>query len=176
MKRLIFTIFLFSQCVIAEVVYSWWLTVDFPATEIDIEGIPVNSIDPSWRLITVLTRGSIPKEALASDSRDSMTELNYRFTIEKDINGDGIIEKVITGVFEDDNSKVGRFVLILSMINGAWTKIFLEKDYEMSGFSILNEKSDGTIFWTFCMECGMEGYIRWDGQQYSIEWRNEEYG
>ncbi len=158
------------------VTYAWWLTVVFPATETDIEGIPVNTLNPSWVHASVLTRSKIPKEALASDDMNPMKEFNYRFIIEKDINGDGNPEKVLTGVYQDKNNSEGRFVLVLEKKDNKWEKSFLLNSDDKPGFSILNETQQGEIYWTFCMECGMAGYIKWDSNKFYIEWQSEDYG
>ncbi|MDH5434940.1 MAG: hypothetical protein OEY19_13435 [Gammaproteobacteria bacterium] len=168
MKKTILLFLLFPA--IAHAVTSWWLTVEFAATETHIEGIPVTKLDPSWVSASALTREKIPKEALASDEMDPMKEFNYRFDIEKDINGDGKNEKILTGVYKDKNKKSGRFVLVLEKDKSKWKKSFVFSFEEKSGFSILNETSEGVIFWTFCMECGMASYIKWDGKKFYIEW------
>lgn len=111
---------------------------------------------------------------LATDPRDPMTELDYRFVIDKDVNSDGIIEKVVSGVYMAKNP--GRFLLILTQDKGKWKKAFLFKAEGEAGFNILNEYGDGTIFWTWCMECGMAGSIKWNGNKYIIEWAKEDYG
>jgi hypothetical protein len=155
---------------------AWWLTVDFRAKGTSIEGLPIEDIDPSWKYATVLSRDKIPKEVLDSDPLDPMTEYNYRFVIEKDINRDGSPEKILTGVFEAKDGTRGRFLLILEFVKKSWRKAFLQIDGEKAGFSILNETREGVVFWTFCMECGMAGYIKWDGTNYYLEWANKDYG
>jgi len=175
MKRLILIIFLLASTTSAFQL-SWWLTVDFKAEGTSIEGIAIEDIDPSWKYATVLSMDKIPKEALDTEPYDPMTEYNYRFVIEKDINKDGSSEKILTGIFKSKDGNTGRFVLILEFVKKSWHKAFLEKGGKTSGFSILNETKEGVVFWTFCMECEMAGYIKWNGKNYYIEWKREDYG
>jgi hypothetical protein len=173
MKKIIFIIIFVVNTASASQL-AWWLTVNFKVEGTSIEGIPIENIDPSWKYANILSRDKIPKKALDSDPYDPMTEYNYRFIIEKDINNDGSAEKILTGVYETKDGNKGRFILILETVKKSWQKAFLKKGGETSGFSILNETKEGVVFWTFCMECGMAGYIKWDGEKYYIQWRDEE--
>ena len=171
MKKIIFFIFLISKSTFA-VDVAWWVNIEFKPTDTIIEGMPVAEIDNSWKYATLLKRSIIPKMALDSDRFDPMTEYNYKFTIEKDINKNGVLEKIVTGVFEDKNGNKGRFFLILEKSKGKWIKLYLYKSGKKPGFNILKETDAGEIFWTYCMECGMAGYIKWDGKKYYVKWKN----
>lgn len=155
--------------------YAWWLRTEFMPVHKEIRGIPVQQLDPSWHLVSELSKEAIPKELLYVGGRDSMKSSRLSFSRSGDLNHDGAEDLAIIGVYQDNEDKRGSFILILTEDqNGKFQKSFLEHVGEPA-FAALSE-NDPMEVW-FCMECNYGVSLLWDNVkgEYKIEpFQNEE--
>src|SRR6266704_4957240 len=61
---------------------AWWLRIRFTPCDSEIYGIPVQKIDPSWRLASVMQLKHIPKSALYESGQNDLADGKLHFELE----------------------------------------------------------------------------------------------
>lgn len=141
--------------------YAWWLRTEFIPANKEIRGISVQQLDPSWHLVSELSKEAIPKELLYEGGKDSMNASRLSFLRSGDFNHDGVEDLAVIGVYQDNEDKRGSFILILTKgrPDGKLHKSFLEHLGKPS-FAALSEKDPMEVW--FCMDCNYGVYVLWD--------------
>jgi hypothetical protein len=155
--------------------FAWWLRTEFIPVHREIRGIPVQQLDPSWHLVSELSKEAIPKELLYQGGTDIMKASRLSFSRSGDFNHDGAEDWAIIGVYQDNKEKRGSFILILTKgQDGKLQKSFLHH-LGKPAFAALSEKDPMEVL--FCMDCNYGVYLLWDKgkREYKIEpFQNEE--
>ena len=81
-----------------ETSYAWWLTARFTPRHTSIEGIPVASLNNRWRRASVITQSDLPKDSREPGER--VEDHGFALSAEADLDGDGIPERAVVGIFE----------------------------------------------------------------------------
>lgn len=150
---------------------AWWVTAEYKPAETRIEGVPVETIDPSWSKVLVLNK----KNCCQGDSNklDELKEDKEAvFSLEGDFNKDGTKDKIIVGVYRDKADQEGQFLLVLTRYKRGWGKVFLRSTFGKPGFSILapyKEKGKYITQWAFCIGCDDFVVLLWEDGQYKIK-------
>lgn len=140
--------------------YSWWLRTEFIPVDKEIRGIPVQQLDPSWHLVSELSKEAIPKELLYKGGIDLMKASRLSFSRSGDFNNDGAEDLAIVGVYQDKEEKRGSFILILTKGQGGkLQKSFLEY-LGKPAFAALSENHPMEVW--FCMDCNYGVSLLWD--------------
>jgi hypothetical protein len=141
---------------------AWFLKIRFTPKDTIIEGINIHEIDSTFIKASILDDSLTNK----NDPEYNWPSNNYKFTIEKDINGDGNNEKVMVGVYKDKNDSLGQFVLILSKMAKNKYKIanFVKMQGEAKFHVLFNKNND--VCWADCMECGFFCTIKYSKKKY----------
>src|SRR6266568_2275453 len=101
---------------------AWWLRIRFTPCDSQIYGIPVEKIDPSWRLASLMQLKHIPIPELHQSGLGG----GRHFELSGDFNSDGRPDRPAVGVYETKDAKYGGFMLIVSRTDsGAWSPVFL---------------------------------------------------
>ncbi len=138
---------------------AWWLKVRFQPSETEIEGLRVSDIDPQWKTASVLRDALLPPEAFEPGESIKEIATHCAFFQILDLDSDGIMEKVVVGVYSTSKMETGRFLLILGeKPDGRWQKKALFKDPGNPGFSVLCY-FDGKLTWSDCIECDVFSYV-----------------
>jgi hypothetical protein len=120
-----------------------------------IEGIPVATLDPSWRRASAIRRDDLPIASTKPGNR--LEDSRVTLSVEADLDGDGTSERAFVGVFETDRGELGRFLLILDRLSStkAWRgrAVFQVKGGSMFSAVALRK---GTLIWYGCLECDDE--------------------
>jgi hypothetical protein len=142
--------------------YAWWLRTEFIPVHREIRGIPVQQLDPSWRLASELSKEAIPKELLYQGGTDAMEASRLSFSRSGDFNHDGIEDLALIGVYQDKEEKRGSFILILAKDKaGRNQKSFLQH-LGRPAFAALSGKEPMEVW--FCMDCNYGVNLLWDGE------------
>ena len=149
---------------------AWWVTIEFKPIDTSIRGIPVDAIDPTWRLASELKKDFIPRELLYEPGFDLMEEYDHHFSIAGDFNKDGRTDVALVGVHETIDGERGMFFLILTQnYSGSWEKAFLAQGVRSSGFSALTWRKGCIEVWG-CMECDGVSFLRWSPKLKEYIW------
>ena len=149
--------------------YAWWLRTEFIPVDKEIRGIPVQQLEPSWHLVSELSKDAIPKELVYKGGIDLMKASRLSFLRSGDFNRDGAEDLAIIGVYQDKEEIRGSFILILTKGKGGkFQKAFLER-LGKPAFAALSE-NDPMEVW-YCMDCNYGVSLLWDNVkgEYKIE-------
>ncbi|MGQ4658951.1 hypothetical protein [Lysobacter sp. F6437] len=142
---------------------AWWYDMDFEPVSSSVHGIDVSRFDPTWKLASALDakmlEGRIPPVDLAR-----YTDSGMSFALQDDLDGDGMPEEVLAGVFSTRDGGGGRFVAITR--DGQLVRHFSQPG--PAGFSALLKYGD-EVRWYKCLECGEFESIRWSGESFLLE-------
>src|SRR5215470_5918890 len=90
---------------------AWWLNAAFTPSETAYESLPVNEINPSWVKISVLSYASLPPDAKSDLAW--MHKDGFVFQVDNYFKRRGVVDRGLSGVFEDKAGQKGRFLLVL---------------------------------------------------------------
>ena len=144
----------------------WTLTATFDPADTHVLGLPVKAIDPTLKRVLILKKELLPEPG----RRDFDTWAHKRFHFERvgDFNVDGIMDKALVGVYEDESGKFGRMLLILTnKESGKWTKYYVIKWPDKPGFSVLFGKKN-RLQWGDCIACDSAWMLVWSAERYIL--------
>ena len=151
-----FVLFATAACAPAaraqEISYAWWLRATFIPRHTMVEGIPVASLNSRWSRASVITHSDLPKDS--REPGEGVEDHGFALSAEADLDGDGVSERAVVGVFETVAGETGEFLLILGRhsSNDAWTKRALFLDVGQAGFSAVTVQHRRLV-WVRCFEC-----------------------
>jgi hypothetical protein len=121
-------------------------------TGTDVEGVPVNALNRSWRHASVIRLSDLPAGSRQPGERPK--DNGAVFSVDIDLDGDSHDERAVVGVYETAQGKIGRFLLILGRASseGRWTKRALFSLNTPKPFSAI-EVRQGKLHWVGCFEC-----------------------
>jgi hypothetical protein len=155
----VFAVSLFFSTGATAQVYAWWVTARFVPGDTVLEGIPISKIQSEWERASVLTDKDLPSEAQAPG--EGLREHGFAFSLDRDLNGDGINERAVAGVYRTREGAQGRFLLVLGKTRaGVWSKSALFVLPGEAGFSALAINA-GKLIWVPCMECDEAGTLEY---------------
>jgi hypothetical protein len=129
--------------------------------------VPIKEINPEWVKLSVLSYSLLPAEA-ASDIR-WMRRHGFVFQVDNFFKRKGVTDRVLTGVFEDQAGRKGRFLLVLEKQSaGRWKVAFLQHEEPEAGFSVLVRRA-GALYWGTCMQCGEFSRLRRKAGKYQLD-------
>lgn len=142
---------------------AWWYNINFEPTSAAVRGIDVHMIDDGWRRATVLDT-TLLVSRIPRDDFQRFEASPLSFSLQADLDRDGVDEDFFVGVFETAQGERGSFVAIAR--NGRPVKHF--EATGITGFSALM-RGEGEVRWYRCMECGEFESIKWKGNSYVLE-------
>jgi hypothetical protein len=147
--------------------YLWWIGAQFTPSDTVILGLPVRAFGRDWVRATVLSRALLP--VAAKDDPSALADSNAAgFVRDDDFNGDGVVDRAVTGVFETNLCFRGRFLAILSPASSAAPRVeFVTTILGGPGFSVLLYRSRELV-WQSCMECDDLNRLQWTGRSYAL--------
>lgn len=144
-------------------VAAWWYAIEFDPVSADINGVPVDKVNPAWTRASTLTAEAlglhVSEEGLVQYETSGLA-----FELRADLDKDGTNEEVFVGVFETGTGAVGRFLAVTE--NGVLVQHFEHPG--SAGFSALVARPD-EVRWYKCMECGEYESLSWSGRSYVLE-------
>ena len=132
---------------------AWWVTWSIRPTASEVEGVPVQVLDPSWRRVSIIRRSDLP--AAANRAGQGLPEdYGLALSVDTDLDGDDQDERVVVGAFETAQGELGRFLLILGRAKDgkSWTKKAIFSVRNSTPFSAVDLRL-GTLRWHGCLEC-----------------------
>jgi hypothetical protein len=145
-----------------EVSYAWWLKATFIPRHTSIEGIPVHALNKDWARASVITASDLPKDS--HQPGEGVEEHGFDLSFEGDLDGDGVPERALVGVFETISGETGEFLLILGRARPAqaWRKRAVFTERGTAGFSAVTLRKGRRLAWVTCFECdtGCEVFYR----------------
>jgi len=146
---------------------AWWLRIRFSPCDSEIYGIPVEKIDPWWRLASVNQLKHIPIPEL---HQQGLAFGKLHFELNGDFNRDGRPDRAAVGVYETTTGQTGRFMLIVTRTDsGAWSPVFLVSHPGEPGFYALGRNGSRIVTWT-CMECDGNSELVWNAKTKKYTW------
>src|SRR6266487_1547720 len=147
---------------------AWWLRIRFSPCDSEIYGIPVEKIDPWWRLASVNQLKHIPIPEL---HQQGLAFGKLHFELRGDFNRDGRPDQAAVGVYETTTGQTGRFMLIVTRTDsGAWRLVFLEQLPGKPGFLALG-RNRSRIAVMSCMDCDDDSELEWNAKTKKYAWR-----
>lgn len=154
-------------------IITWHQLIEYEPTENKIEGIPIEELDKDWTKVFMLTKKNFLSDSHIVKMFDVEKDIKYMdghgydFSKKGDFNGDGYLEKIVIGVYQDKSGQQGRFFLVLTKNNEEyWSKAFLVKVPGKAGFSVLSGENN-SVDWSFS--------IGRDDDYYTLAWSNGRY-
>jgi hypothetical protein len=139
--------------------YAWWLRTEFHPFELQVRGIPIGNIRPTWCKATEFRKDLFPPE-LASDL-DSGDGLS--FAVDGFFDESKIKQTALTGVYELCSGERGTFLLILAWPqNGPPIVRYVRELPREHQFAMLNVLPDFTIVVFYCVDCDHIDRFKWD--------------
>lgn len=149
---------------------AWWLRATFTPTQVSYDDMPVSQIHSGWVKISMLSYESLPAEAKADFTW--MHKDGFVFQVDDFFHLKDRLDRVLCGVYQDDQSKQGRFVLVLERPRNRqsekWKVAFLHSEVGEPGFSVLRSLN-GALYWGTCMQCGEFSRFRRKGNGFVLE-------
>ena len=142
---------------------AWWLTIDIPSKETDLDGLSLSAFNSQWKYAVFLENQIIKKKINNADYQKFLSS-NFTFKKELDLNGNGISEVFRVGVYVDQDQHNGIFLAIYE--NNKIIKVMSDSSHQ--NFSVLLE-SENQLLWYKCMECGDFEKLVWSGTSYFLE-------
>jgi hypothetical protein len=140
---------------------AWWLRIRFTPCDSEIYGIPVQKIDPSWRLASVNQLKHIPIPEL---QQQGLAFGKLHFELNGDFNRDGRPDRAAVGVYETTTGQTGRFMLIVTRIDTrAWRSVFVRLLPGKPGFFALERDKSKIVLWS-CMDCDGVSEYGWNAR------------
>ena len=141
---------------------AWWVRATFEPRDETVEGIPVAKLDPDWVKASALSEADLPEGAQEEGWR--LTDVGFALSLEADLDGDGVRERVVVGVYRHRSGATGRFLLVLGRKprGTSWVKRALFSNEGDPGFSAVGF-FEGRLLWVTCLICdsGCEVQYRW---------------
>lgn len=111
-----------------------------------IAGIHVSALHETWVRVSPIRAEDAVHDA------EGMKKNDWHRDLETDLDGDGVRERALTGVYADNRGKTGSFLLLLKKKGDAWRKWAV---YSFQGEPRISFVGDGSygIEWVWCMEC-----------------------
>ena len=115
-------------------------------TRIGFSLVPLNKIDPSWKVASELTlKAFLSHHLISKEFKSQYQASKFGFTIQGDFNHDAREDLGIVGVYISEDGG-GRFLLVLSKTeSGGWEKYYLKK-WEGKRGLIYFDKTKKTIW------------------------------
>lgn len=131
---------------------AWWITWSLRPMSRTIEGLAVETLDPSWRRAALIRPDDLP--IASTKPGEGLEDSGVRLAVEADIDGDGQPERAVVGVFDTSRGELGRFLLILDRSGRAqpWRKRALFQVRGGNTFSAVAVKNT-VLTWYGCLEC-----------------------
>lgn len=142
---------------------AWWVNIEFAPGTGGEGRYDARAMDPNWKRMSILDANML-KGRIADADLTQFRQSDFSFSLQADLDGDGVHEDFFVGVYETLTGEVGRFVAIAR--NGRVVKHFAEAG--SAGFSALLPAGN-QVGWYACMECDSFYSIRWTGQGYALE-------
>jgi hypothetical protein len=154
-------ILMFSVHSHSETTYAWWLTEEIELTEIDIDGISLTDVDPSFIKVGFPTINQLPKNKTLGI--EEIKKGDFKFKISGEFSNAPSDNVALVGAFIDNNNVKGRFILIYDFK----TKkvMYFHKRSGIAGFLFLYVY-ENKLHWSGCLYCGDINPISWDGVQF----------
>ena len=146
---------------------DWRENIKLSPKESELYGIPVKTINPEWHLASISSNDTLPAEAKAV-----LEKMSSSFELDKDINKDGVKEKLVVGVFETDQHNQGHFLLILkSDKTNKWNVQSIFTHDSKATFSVINNQAEEPV-WNFYSTEGDQDYavIQYKNGKIALEW------
>jgi hypothetical protein len=145
-----------------ELEYPWWSHIIFYPQKNYIRDIPIEELNNNWIRCAELNKSYIPDQYLYRNSEDIgyFEYIDGDFNMSGDFNNNGFIDEIIVCTYEDINSNIGIFILILEYQNDIIYKKYLFI-FSTHNFAVL-AKNRETITIFFCFDCSRAIYIVWD--------------
>ncbi len=130
---------------------AWWLNATFTPSQTAYESLPAKKINPNWVKMSVLSYALLPPDA--KSDLGWMRRDGFVFQVDNYFKRQGVADRGLCGVFEDQAGRKGRFLLVLERTGtGPWRVAFLHQQAGEAGFSVFYRK--GTrLYWGMCMQC-----------------------
>lgn len=146
---------------------AWFVSARLLPTDSTLAGIPLECIDPTLQLVKVPTLADLPPNADLGVAE--LKRGDYAFDVAADLNGDGIAERTLVGVYQARDGTSGRFIAILGAEHGPRTKVLLFRKIDTTaGFSFLHLHNN-VLDWYGCLNCGYAGIVVWKHGRFSME-------
>lgn len=142
---------------------AWWYDITFVPSSTSIANVEIQAIDSSWESATALDQ-TLLQGRVTGDELEAFAQSQLAFSLMSDLDGDGIQEAFLVGVYKATDGEQGRFVSIIR--EGRVLGYF--KEGSGNGFSALMPGA-GEVRWYKCMECGEFESITWGGEGYVLE-------
>ncbi len=144
---------------------AWPLRIRFMPCDSEIYGIPVQRIHPSWRRASVTQFKNIPIPELQPSGPNGFEYGEagpFSFELMGDFNRDGRPDRAAVGVYEINDGKSGRFMLIVTRTDsGAWRRVFLSQLSGEPGFLALG-RNRSRIAVRSCLDCDDDSEVEWN--------------
>jgi hypothetical protein len=132
-------------------VEAWWLNATFTPSQTEYESLGVKDINPKWIKFTALTYSLLPPDA--KPDLAWMRREGFVFQVDNYFKRPGVVDRELSGVFEDEAGRKGRFLLVLERTDGQrWKVAFLHEAAGEAGFSVFVRRAVG-LYWSTCMQC-----------------------
>ena len=131
---------------------AWWVTATFEPRDETVEGIPIAELHPDWVKASALRDAELPHGAQEEGWR--LADVGFALAVDADLDGDGVRERAVVGVFQHRSGAKGRFLLILGrkLWGTGWVKRALFSGEGEPGFSAVGF-FEGCFLWVTCFAC-----------------------
>jgi len=129
---------------------AWWIGAEFKPIGLEVAGLSINVISPSWVAASEMAKLPLPPAAMEPGERLQDHEASFERIVDLDQNGS--LERAVVGVYASRDGATGRFLAIMPAPNPEGTLLALFETPGSAGFSVLT--LDGSrLVWAPCMEC-----------------------
>jgi hypothetical protein len=143
----------------------WWETFALDATGTELLGNPVARIQRSWQRATLLDWSHFTPEQQAEIRADKRA-----FELRGDFNDDGTPDRVVVGVYLDQNGQRGSFIAIFTRAGSEqhWRPVYAEVGDDSRAFSAIHANEESLrVYWNGCLRCPSTSYVSWNGATYA---------
>ena len=157
--------------------YAWWLRIYFEPAHKTIREIPLNKIDPSWKVASELTlKAFLSHHLISKEFKSQYQASKFGFTIQGDFNHDAREDLGIVGVYISEDGG-GRFLLVLSKTeSGGWEKYYLKKWEGKRGLIYFDKTKKNNFEIWFCYHCDTFEILKWNDKLRKFEINHPEWG
>lgn len=150
--------------------FAWWVKLEIEPRGESYVTVPVTSLDPSIKKLSLLTCDA-PEPTFTLEQCSDVATNGARFEVEGDFNGDDKNDIARAGVAEKHDGTLISVLLIGPAHEPTGHQVLTVPG---NGFSALHIQSG--LWWYFCMLCDNGGRVVWNPIQrmYEIDWGNEE--
>jgi hypothetical protein len=136
---------------------AWWLSAEFHPFDLEVRGIPIRKIRPTWCKATEFRKDLFPPGP-ASDLDHSG---GFSFAVDGFFDGSKTRQTALLGAYETCAGKRGSFLLILAWPQGKAPVIRFVHEMGIP-FGMLRASPDSTLVVLHCMECDNFTKFKWD--------------